>query len=316
MKRAVVALTLFAVLALPTMAAAASANMLTAHPGQTHDAGELARDLLFLQLDTPPVGQAQTWTVEYRVDGALVFSESLEAALLEAPAENRPAVLELLAWHPQVREHLLRASRNGAEVTIDVTHDGATRRMTLDAVVTRTHELQELGPMPAKHRSEALFQKSARRPADSNSLTSKAKDPGCINQCWAEYDQCEDYCSQYGGGAEDCYERCDADFQSCTDACPDVCTGPTVREYSDTVPAGFNYIGPSRCLTWGFFNYIYDYGTFVLKTTDYRETTYCDGSKTTEVLGVTYTYINCWLRSYQDCYYPVGDAFYYYTCPY
>jgi len=317
MYRAVTVFALALALALPAGAAPPAANLLTSQQPDANTHADLALDLLFVELTAPAVGEPLSIQAEYYVDEVLVFSETLKAVMLEEAAD-RPSVVELLAWHPEIRHRLLSAANRGAEVSIDVTYSGTSMHRSLAEVVARSHELQEMGPMLAKHRSTVTFPNTPRPALDLGlqPIFGQAQDPVCVDGCWSEYYDCLDYCDAIGGpGEEECTDHCKFNRNSCLDNCPEVCTGPTTRDYSDTVVAGFQYTGPSRCLTWLFYNYYFDYGLLTLKTTTYRETTYCDGSKTTVVLSVSYSSYYCWLRSYQGCSYPVGDSLYYFTCP-
>jgi len=317
MYRAVTVFALALALALPAGAAPPAANLLTSQQPDANEHADLALDALFVELTAPTVGEPLSLEAEYYVDEALVFSETLKAVMLEEAAD-RPSVVELLAWHPEVRDRLAGAASRGADVSIDVTYDGATARFAVAELVERTHTLQEMGPIFAKHRSTVTFPATSEPTVDPGlqSIVAKVKDPACVNDCWSEYYDCVDYCENRGGpGEEDCIDHCYSNRISCINACPEECNGPTTRDYSDTVIIGFLYGGPTYCLTWSFWNYYFDYGLLQLKTTTYRETTYCDGTKTTVVLGITYSSYYCWLRSNYQCSFPVGDSFYYFTCP-
>lgn len=313
----IVRIALLVLVALPATAFAAP-DLPPELDGRQPAGVERLADLLLLEADA--LAGAEQLEIVYSVDGLPFFAEALRTA--DVSEEEGTRVVELLAWHPEIRQRLLGLATGGALVTASVLRDGvASAPIVLTDLAAASRELQRTPIVPLKSESVVTYEQAPDRArvvpkGGLQSITAAAKDPACVQQCQDEYDFCEEQCQTSGGWAPDCFERCDADFNSCYNGCPETCTGPTTREWDETVVAGATYLGYTRCLTWGFTPYLFDFMRITYKTTRYRETTQCDGTKTTEVVSVTYSTYDCWLRSWQQCYPSVGDSFYYFTCPY
>lgn len=125
----------------------------------------------------------------------------------------------------------------------------------------------------------------------------------CQQSCGTQYDVCSASC----GGMYGCEESCQNQLDSCWAACPPC---PTTRDYSTITVLSRTYTNRNGCyqdhlyLTGG--RRYYEYYTKERKNT-YRETTQCDGSKSTQLLSSsTYNYY-CWVRGNtgsDSCSYP------------
>jgi hypothetical protein len=117
-----------------------------------------------------------------------------------------------------------------------------------------------------------------------------AADQACIDQCWADYDNCP--CYDYSS-----CNQCDTMRQSCLNQCSQC---PSTRDYSTTTILSSQQTGQTRCFEeffganhgYRFFEYLKTYST-----TNYRETTQCNGTKTTTVLSTSTGQGLCWQKS-------------------
>ncbi len=126
-----------------------------------------------------------------------------------------------------------------------------------------------------------------------------AADAACEAQCWEEYDACVGPgCASYWHCAE-CDERRDQCFAACAAAPP--C--PTTRDYSTGQVLSASYYSSFRCMLGrGVFGGVWHQLTDrVVRIRDWRETTNCDGSKTTNLLNTYNRSERCWDQTYSAC---------------
>jgi hypothetical protein len=117
-------------------------------------------------------------------------------------------------------------------------------------------------------------------------------DQACIDQCWADYDACVGPgCSSYWH-----CEQCDAQRDSCLNYCASC---PTTREYTTSTITGTQATGRNGCYE----DHIYFYSgkryaeyRVTERRDTYRETTNCDGTKTTTLIGTGSISYYCWAR--------------------
>lgn len=126
------------------------------------------------------------------------------------------------------------------------------------------------------------------------SVPARASNPECEEQCNLDYWTCSDTCGPFGGAL--CEQQC-VDAQN---ACLHHCTQcPSTRDYSQATFLGATATGRNGCFedladfTGGqrYAEYFYRQ-----RITTYRETTSCDGSKTTVVLSTFDNNFYCWVR--------------------
>ncbi len=103
-------------------------------------------------------------------------------------------------------------------------------------------------------------------------------DQACEDQCWLTWDSC--YCGDYWSCA-----ACDDQRDQCLQACA-LC--PSTRDYSTTTVLSRSYTNRNGCfqdhLYLGGGRRYYEYYTRE-RTNIYRETTQCNGTKSTQLLS-------------------------------
>jgi hypothetical protein len=120
-------------------------------------------------------------------------------------------------------------------------------------------------------------------------------DAECENQCGIDYWTCSDNCGAFGGAL--CESQCSDGFNSCIGRC-NAC--PTTRDYTVTTLVSKTASGRNGCFT----DFNFNTGAFTYKEylekdkrTTYRETTACNGTKTTTVLSTTNETYYCWTKN-------------------
>lgn len=121
-----------------------------------------------------------------------------------------------------------------------------------------------------------------------------ASNPECEEQCNLDYWTCSDNCGPFGGAL--CEQQCVDTQNSCLAHCT---TCPSTRDYTTTTPLGATATGRSGC-----YEDLYDfiggqrYAEYFYRQriTTYRETTSCNGTKTTTVLSTYDNNFYCWVR--------------------
>lgn len=133
----------------------------------------------------------------------------------------------------------------------------------------------------------------------------------CTDQCWLDYDACVGPgCSSYWHCA-----ACDEARDSCFNSCPPPPNCPSTRDYTTTTVANqsitnYNvgcflhpYTYPEEGRQFNRWRYRYRYDT-------YRETTNCNGSKTTQLLSTSYSaYTYCVYPNSTSCANPLHHSF-------
>ncbi len=117
-------------------------------------------------------------------------------------------------------------------------------------------------------------------------------DAACEEQCGLDYWTCSDNCGAFGGAL--CEQQCVDAYNSCIHRCRSC---PSTRDYSTSIMLSKQLTQPYKCLE-EYANagrgYRFDEYYVRYKVTNYRETTNCDGTKTTVVLSSYNTAGSCW----------------------
>ena len=122
-----------------------------------------------------------------------------------------------------------------------------------------------------------------------------AADPVCVSGCQANYDSCVAECGSFGTFW--CYDDCDNQYNTCYYGCT-LC--PSTRDYSTTTVLSQQHTGLKLCLEESpFANYGFKFWEYLIRyrVTNYRETTQCDGTKTTTVLSTSDNQTFCMEKS-------------------
>lgn len=292
--RIVVTLTAFLMLSVFAAAAGETPEKLVQRP--------VLEEALFFELPELDSG-SHVLEASVFVDDALRVTEVLE--LLSAAPGTAPAA-ELLAFHPDVRTELL--ALDGSRVRFEIAVDGEpVADVTLEELRAKTAESRDWGFTPVELNLIAPTAEVAAASGGPGSLT-------CQEECAEVHQRCESSCGV--PPAEDCLQRCDFDYTQCLNACAAPPPCPTTREYTVVTTVSATYVGPSRCLEDHLVRFrgrVYDRLYRTDKATRYRETTNCDGTKTTQVIGVSYNSYYCWARSPFSCS-PYASNFGYLIC--
>lgn len=266
-------------------------------------------DLLLVDLSADLQGGVHR--VDFEAVGSSGGVIARESVNLPSGLPEGVRCLEVFSTQPGTVKALLGGAYGRSdEVLVRLSIDGVEQPvLTLRDLQLGTEQLlkEEAIPFPITVRIEGA----------GGSLDSGAQALGaaatltCEDVCWLYYDQCESGCGT--PPAEECLQRCDASLESCLEGCP-VC--PSTRDYTVVVPFSETYLGPTQCrenyLSFGS-GRLYDRINRTDKATLYRETTYCDGSKTTVVVSVSYPSYVCWRPGFPGCY-PYGSIFGYFLC--
>jgi hypothetical protein len=107
-------------------------------------------------------------------------------------------------------------------------------------------------------------------------------DPACEQQCEDDYLFCLDYICDPRGTC-----TCWSEYQSCVSYCPLVCQEPkSVRNYTVAVYSNVQQTSVTACLKQAASLKVHNKTYFQFRIYTYRETTHCNGTKTTELLSV------------------------------
>jgi hypothetical protein len=123
-------------------------------------------------------------------------------------------------------------------------------------------------------------------------LAGTQPDPACEQQCHDDYIFCLDYICDPRGTC-----TCWNDYVSCVSYCPQICTEPkSVRNYTTVAFVNIQYTQITGCYKGSNGSATtHDKITYQQRTNSYRETTHCDGTKTTELLSSTLSgQLTCW----------------------
>src|SRR6185295_13666460 len=263
----------------------------------------VASDLLLIELPAGTPAGRHDLDATFFARGKRLFTERLA---FETVRGGGARTIELLAWHPQMRAEVLKlAQQPDSDVKVTVVLDAGSRVLPLQRLLDQTKVLQQIGFEPLATRLQG-------GPAAPDIGGLFAKDQAeCLQSCSDVYDQCTYGCSVYA-----CIQECQYNYNVCASYCPPDCTGPTVREYTVTSYVSYVPVGES-CFYESIFHpndgtrYVLLYVTKKHET--HRETTYCDGSKTDEVIEVTYSNSYCWVSAVSSCSPPSGGYAYNYN---
>jgi hypothetical protein len=301
MIRSLLSVGLFLALAIPAVAGppatngSAPANLPSATP-------------LFYEIRAVP-GERVQLDFEVRVNGALHLRERLAVT---QPEEKGIAAVEILAYHPAERARLAKlAAEPGKKLRIRVSVDGVKKEeLAFEHLVAANQTLRETGFRPVATERPSVSGPGvlpSRQPDPA--FLSKQTEQECREGCYQSHDQCTSNCVWIPSvNKTNKYVSCDAcnsELNSCLAGCEPYVCQPTSSEqvYSEYLYDQFT--GWQDCL-----NDIYWYGEQILydryerwyRFTRYRVTRNCDGTTSTEVLAVWYSYENCHRRGFWGCY--------------
>jgi hypothetical protein len=224
-------------------------------------------------------------------------SLAVEKLSFETTRGERALAVELLTGHPKQRVKILRmATDPTSAVEVSIVLDGRQTVLPLESLIVQTGTLQ-------REHAE-LVHARLETPATHPFLTKDAHDD-CVADCYNNYYACSDPCTDYA-----CIQDCQYWFNQCYYGCPPGCSGPSVRNYSTVTLTSSTWSG-SDCYREPFpstSNWQYDKYYRVYHVNNYRETTQCDGSKTTELVS-SYNYGEYCLTRFTffgSCSYPWG----------
>ena len=139
----------------------------------------------------------------------------------------------------------------------------------------------------------------------------------CTDQCWLDYDNC--YCGDYWSCA-----ACDEGRDNCLNYCatnpPPPC--PSTRDYTISTIVNASTIFYNYGCYWSFTYYpkqavTFDQWRYRYRFDNYRETTSCNGSKTTQLLSSNYSsYTSCLREGGIPCNHPSNLPFSPPLCPF
>lgn len=252
-------------------------------------------DLLLYGLPAKMPAGHHEMEVAFRKQAKLLVVEKLA---FETTRGERARAVELLAWHPKQRVKILRMTTDPTSaVEVSVALDGRQTVLPLESLIIQTGMLLQENAELVHARMET--------PATQPFLAKDAHDD-CVADCYNTYYACSDPCTDYA-----CIQDCQYWFNQCYYGCPPGCPGPSVRNYSTVSLVSSTWYG-SDCYKQPFpdtGNWQYDKYYRVYHVDNYRETTQCDGSKTTELIS-SYNYGEYCLTKYPypwgSCSYPWG----------
>ena len=148
--------------------------------------------------------------------------------------------------------------------------------------------------------------------SSSSLLAYVRPDPACEQQCHDDYIFCLDYYCDPRGTC-----TCWTDYQNCVSYCPQICEEPrSVRDYTKVAYINRQSTNTFACVIHGASAYQHRKFTYQQRTDTYRETTHCDGTKTTQLIstGTPSGQLTCWsgVNPVQYC----GSGVYGYICPF
>jgi hypothetical protein len=132
----------------------------------------------------------------------------------------------------------------------------------------------------------------------------------CEDQCYTDYWTCSDNCGAFGGAL--CEQQCTDALNGCLSVCPRC---PTTRDYTVASVVSSQLTGRTACLQSPVTGYPYQEYNRLIHFVQYRETTACNGTKTTAQISDWYAYRQCWQQSsIFSCSPTIGSAFSYTLC--
>ncbi len=120
--------------------------------------------------------------------------------------------------------------------------------------------------------------------------TAVRADEACVNDCIDQRNYCDSQCGDYW-----CYELCEQQYNACYDSCQ-YC--PTTRDYTVITPISRTDQQVTSCI-------IHNTSFLYLEQDNikvYRETTQCNGSKSTQLLqNYNTSPYYCWATNHASC---------------
>jgi len=264
----------------------------------------LAAEVLFYDLDGDFIREGRTLTFNITADGAPLFQETIQ---LQPLAFERVAV-EALARNPRAMEVLFDLHQSGGvAIEFEVAIDGKPLETVSFAELRERNGLliqsESFSPWSGESKLDLLRAKKNAEEPNHNPATEAT----CEQQCNAEYEDCALY--YCGSGTVFC-DPCLTILAECLDDCPPPqCQDPkSVSTSTSTQFLGSTYQG-LQCMDSIFYGQPSEYYEVLLnnyKETTTRRTEYCDGSVTTEVIGVNYFSVVCYRPTYWQCSFGFG----------
>lgn len=268
---------------------------------------------LFYQVPADALKAARkSFVVRVSLDGRPFTEETfhLKEGVAAAPT------VELFALSSRLRDQVFeKASRPDHFVTVAVLLDGrAVTELAWDDFVRSSLQLRNEGsfqPVAVASEVKSFDSPRAGRPGARGTKPLPAKgvytEPYCAERCQQDLDSCLEWCDPRGDSCTLCYTW----YNDCFIQCPTVCEDPKeVKTYTTQTAVGYQYTGVGGCyqsLFGGSFNYWQTQNT--IKNTQYRKTTYCNGTSTTEEVSYWYTYLYCFQKG-ASCPLPYSGTMY------
>lgn len=254
--------------------------------------------LLFYRLPADSLKAARkSFVIRVSLDGRPFADETFRLG----GGQGAPTV-ELFALAADLRDRVYeKAGRPDHFLTVTVLLDGrAVSELTWGEFLRYNQEIRQAGFRPSVVPSEVKSYAQTRpkpgaQAAEPLAAKGVYRDPDCVAACDAELDFClNQRCDPRGDDCTLCYIYYNDSILNC----PMICEDPKkVEDYTTQTLAGTQYIGPSGCyhsLAGG--NYNYAQYQYTIKNTQYRKTTYCNGTTSTQELSYWYTYTSCFQR--------------------
>jgi len=269
--------------------------------------------LLFFRLPAEKVEAAKrSFVIRVNLDGRPFTEESYH---LNGEASG-PLVVELFGLASELRDRLYeKAGRNDRQLSVTVLAGGkVAAELTWEGLLRHNRQLRKGALRPVAVPSEVKSFFSPWPPPAPAARSSKPEvntkyygpEHVCAEQCSDDFNFCYyDYCDQRGSCA-----YCNDYYNSCILNCPTICEDPkSVQDYTTQTVVGSTYNGGFGCyhsLAGG--NYYYYPYTYTIKNTQYRKTTNCDGSTSTQEISYWYTYASCFEKG-GTCPFPSGTMY-------
>lgn len=265
-------------------------------------------DLSKMELPQRPAGTAGAPGAPARLESAVERQKEDRVLALPQRREQAegPRVLELLTLHPDTMRELHRLDREGAQIEIDVLHDGSPREtISFAGLTNRSEQLRETAMVP-------VFAPSVVTGAGTvqNGRTLRVTTNEYLENCWecTEAHPCETECGYDPGkgGPVTCGEY----GAPCTPTCA---AGPyTSGEWWGPwtyYSSGYGFGECFKVSNFGSFNYRWHNERIttyrrerIRRTTTCPNAPSCTGCYDTEsVVGVQYSQTSCWEETGSSC---------------
>lgn len=257
--------------------------------------GEKTAALLYAPPSFLPAAQPSELRVEVLEQGRVVIRQTVE--LPSVLPEG--ATVEVLVDHPRQREDLQkRELAQPGSIRLSIWHGGRPlEELALGELeeIRLARASREQTTVGTTKRIDFLVGSLLRRVSAMSH--EQGRDPVCVQGCQEQRDSCYlDRCEPQVGGCG----FCETYYESCVNSCPKC---PTTRDYSTTTVTGQTFFSPTACF-YGFAlaegrRHEFSYRT--LRSRFWRETTNCDGSKTTVLLNTVNWAEYCWQQFNVSC---------------